>query len=935
MRLSTCAGAWVLMTLLGLPTAQAVVVDLPTEAPQTEYFSLDVGRLAATFDKSHIVSDPAIIEASFYQMDSSPRVVVPAGVEAYLLEAADRNKDYLGYRIIGRKPAGEPIEGKFFTLRRHPDHPQENVLAKFEFQVNAQPQFTPSRADFFRAKGRHFQRWWNVETAGAAMFRHLATTALKEVGEAAKSVGPEWPLSRNMGVDATIALMSGGRAVSENLQLDTQLALPDKDSADLKPLSAVRGITIREINWNNLLQKVPTELDALSKMVPHDQYALYLPSFQALAEIVDRGGEIAKPAVPWFEPQSRKTDVIGFYQTQLALPLNALTRQIGKTLIGEVALTGSDPYFRTGTDLAVLMQSDQPDRLHQMILAQVTAQTKLHRNVKRVEHRVDGHVFTSWSTDNRKLCSYVCRVDDGVVVCNSLPQMMQVLKCADGRQPTMHDLDEYRFFRQRYPRGEKAESALLVVTDAAIRRWCSPQWRIAASRRTRARATIAELTMRYADDLVAETITAVTQIHAVSGMPDVGSMLISADGVHSEVWGTLDFQTPIAELNTRYASTAEIKLYEGWRTRYERRWRQTFDPIALQLSLSDKTIDADLSVIPLMIQSEYRQYTQIAGNQRLKPDAGDAHPESLAEFTIALDTKAMLMQIIRMALANGGSDIDFLAWIDGSASLYFDFDQQWMKEFENRSPWAMSSDSQFQELPIGLFIPSKDNLRMTAFLVAVRSTVQRYAPNMFRWESVQYRDHEYVVGTVIQGTALGRAEDMPKVYYVTSGKGLTVSANRGVIERTIDRHLIDKKPQEPQDVVAETDLDTAPQVIMRTSGKGVGIMTRTNYRNGLRRMHQMTWSNIPILNYLRSRYPDRDPQQVYEQLFGQTVVEPGGGQYVWNEDRETYVSTRQGYHLEPQAGPVVSPFLGPHGQLTATISFQDGGLRATLQVQEN
>ncbi len=32
--------------------------------------------------------------------------------------------------------------------------------------------------------------------------------------------------------------------------------------------------------------------------------------FSALMAIIDRGGELSKPVVQWYEPQSRKTDVL-------------------------------------------------------------------------------------------------------------------------------------------------------------------------------------------------------------------------------------------------------------------------------------------------------------------------------------------------------------------------------------------------------------------------------------------------------------------------------------------------------------------------------------------------------------------------------------------------------------------------------------------------
>ena len=99
-------------------------------------------------------------------------------------------------------------------------------------------------------------------------------------------------------------------------------------------------------------------------------------------------------------------------------------------------------------------------------------------------------------------------------------------------------------------------------------------------------------------------------------------------------------------------------------------------------------------------------------------------------------------------------------------------------------------------------------------------------------------------------------------------------------------------------------------------------------------MQRIAWSKIPILNHLRHHYPDRNPIVVYEKIFGERLLEPGGGQYVWDEQRATYVSTSQGYHLEPIVGPSVAPAFGPRDTVKTTLSFQDNGLRATLRFED-
>ncbi len=922
----------------------AIAETRGNKRPQLEYFSVDVAPKIAGFDAKHIVSDHPITQNAWYQMDTTARVVVPSGAEAYLFVPENGNNEYRGYKIVGRKPIGKPLTAQLFLLRRDPNMPRESVLARFTFDVGAKQKTPGSRRDFLHAKGHHFKRLWSEQMAGSSMFRHLATSALKKTGEPAVSTGPNWAMRRS-NIDDTIRLMSGGRAVSENLQLDRQLATSG-DEGTLKSLSEVRGITVREIDWTDRLRDEKTALDPLADKIPHDQYAVFLPSFESLAKMLQHGNRLARPAVQWFEPQSRVTDVLGFYQQQLGLPLNALTRHFGEALIDEVALTGSDPYFRTGTDLAVLMQTGQSKLLHQAITTQVAALAAGATGVAKTQHTVLGHEVTEWSSKDRRFCSFVGVLGDVVVVANSRIQIEAILRCADQDQPSLGGLDEYRFFRQRYPRHAEDESALVIISDATIRRWCGPVWRIAASRRTRARATIAEMTMRNADALIHRSIEKPLTLTATGSMPDAGKLWLTASGVRSEKYGTLDFQTPIVELNLQSATPQEIRLYEKWRTQYERQWR-VFDPIALKVSLQEDSLSADLSVIPLTLQTRYRSWLEIVGKASLKPGTSDAHSGTLASLDVAVDLDSKPFSFARSFLNRQGGKADLLSWIDGSVSIHWDHDEDWENRMAKRSPFRLGGNDMIRELPIGIFIPSKNSFRMTAFVVAVRATIDRFAPNMIRWDQLEYRDVNYVVATTTEGTPLGNEDDMPRVYYVTTPDGLSLSLNENVIQHAIDRHLARKaKRQQEKDagkpvVTAEGDNEpqiddprehtVRPQIAVRLTGQGASTLAMTN-GEGVRRMSRLAWSNLPILNYLRHRYPKQDPLDVYQQLLGEKLIDPGSGEYKWVDRFQTYESTHYGHHLAPKPGPPIGPALGPHDAMETTLSFQDGGLRATVKL---
>ena len=144
---------------------------------------------------------------------------------------------------------------------------------------------------------------------------------------------------------------------------------------------------------------------------------------------------------------------------------------------------------------------------------------------------------------------------------------------------------------------------MLILTDAAIRRWCGPRWRIGASRRTRVAAVLAELQAQYLDDLARGEFKAgpLSLENPPAGM---GELQLTPEGVISSTYGTLEFLTPIAELNLDMVTPEERNAYDFFRSRYQRSWREFFDPIALRFVIQPDRMGIDLSVMPLIVGSE-------------------------------------------------------------------------------------------------------------------------------------------------------------------------------------------------------------------------------------------------------------------------------------------------------------------------------------------
>ena len=467
------------------------------------------------------------------------------------------------------------------------------------------------------------ERFWQEKTTfylhlasqptvpGTAWFRHELNAAAEQANKLRRKEGKTEPSIRVVGADpARIAesyeLFTGGRAVSESLQLDRLLREPSQSGPPTVDISTLKGITIAEIDWKPLLKGAKPQLDPLAAAIPADQHALFFPSFAAVTKVFDEANGRDTDFLRMVTPKSEDADLAGRYQRQLGLTLSSLGRVVGPAVIRSVALTGSDPYFPTGTDVAVLFETDQQAALASALQAQIQIAAAKQPDAKPQHGEVEGVAYHGMRSPDRQLCTYVAQLRGAVVVTNSLAQLGRLAKIGKGVEP-IASLDEYKFFRTRYPLGDKSETALVFLSDATIRRWCSPQWRIASARRTFTAAALADLTADNVKALEAGKIDA-HPLHTDLALVDAGELTLTDSGVSSSTQGTLAWMTPIVEMPIEKVTQAEADAYNQWRDNYQRNWRWAFDPIALRIGIDGAKLSADLTIMPLVANSEYNEF---------------------------------------------------------------------------------------------------------------------------------------------------------------------------------------------------------------------------------------------------------------------------------------------------------------------------------------
>ena len=782
----------------------------------------------------------------------------------------------------------------------------------------------PNKKDFQKSRKDHYENLLARGIPGSAWFRHQAA---KETPELAQQ-----PNRPNQGsLEDTLDLFSGGRALSENLQFDRELRLPEEGGAEVK-VNSIQGITIDEFEWDLLLNDKDTVLDPLAHSVPADQHALFFRTFSDMMTVFDEATLRATPLLRMFEARAESAKSKEKYELQLCMPATELSRLLGPQLINSVAFTSSDPFLRTGTDLAIMYKAKNLNGLVAALALRRAQTAASHPHAKPVKGVISGNIeYIGLVSKDRAVCSYSATLgDDVVVVTNSLAQLKKLTAAHHKEKPSLASLDEYKFFRQRYLLGSSEEKAFLMVPDAAIRRWCGPRWRIAASRRTRAASALSELQARQ----IAETET------NSQNFPELGEVSFDKEQVQSSKYGNLRFLTPISELDLDLVSKREQMAYDVFRQRYQSNWSAFFDPIAARIYMDEGKLTADVTIMPLIDGSDYNDMIEVTGNSRLKPGAGDPHPESLLHWIIALDMKSKPMQQASgmASLFAPSLGVNAFSWVGEWISVYADESPFW-QDIAKVAEDGQDAVQEFVEdnvgrTPLALNFEVTNPFKMTAFLSALRAFIEQTSPDMTEWTNHKHNGQGYVKiapsGAVREDLAAEGAGDFA-LFYAPSSKLLTLTLDEALLKKAIDRQVNDRKRRRSGEV--PTDLKQWPgkSVSLVANKKIISFVDAVTRDQLTKEFRNRSYANLPILNEWH-KLGHENAIAYHKKKWQVELMCPGGGQYKWNEEFQTFESTIFGHPGAPESPKISALLLKQFQQAAFGLTFENDGLRAKVEL---
>ena len=485
--------------------------------------------------------------------------------------------------------------------------------------------------------------------------------------------------------------LTGARAIQESLQVDRALAGLASDTTAPRTVSVtdISGITVRAHPYDEMRKGRAPRVHPLAQLVPSDQYFLWFRSVAKLQELADFMQEWGETGLETADASDGARDLRQRIQAQLCLPEGLLSKALGTALVRDVAITGSDPFLREGTDITVIFEAVSPDAFRKTVDVPWDAAARDNPGAKRDSTTTGGVRVESIVSADRSVSAY--RAFDGNLAfySNSLPALERVLALRGATTGSVAASPDYRYMTAAWEPASTPEDGFLFLSDAFVRAINSPATKIGEKRRMDAYLAMRDITNAALlhgylrgpgelPDLAGLVESGVLDSGSVD-LPDAGKLRWDPATlrVSSSVYGSPGFMTPLRELAIDKVTTSEQAQYEQFRDRYQSYWRRYFDPIAVRFTVGS-TMAFDVNIMPLIDESAYNDLKELTGNEASRLDLSTVSTATVARLQVHLDRDSRTMRQLRgMAEGPLGGRASLGDWIGDWAALWVEDGPRW------------------------------------------------------------------------------------------------------------------------------------------------------------------------------------------------------------------------------------------------------------------
>lgn len=564
------------------------------------------------------------------------------------------------------------------------------------------------------------------------------------------------------------------------------------------PLSQLRAPDTRRHEWDVMLKQLgrTAAVPPLSRSVPGDFYFVHARSGEALFRLLDEIERYGSPAAHLLEPATFRIDLSERYQTELGLLRGPMTRLLGPQAIEEVAVIGSDPFLRRGSDVSLLFRPKSALLLGTGLATSLAETAQAHGGLEEKTERFGTRTVRLSTSADGAIRRYQVELPELVLVSNSKGAVTRILETLDGKHRPLAEQPDFLYMLARD--AERPYDVLAYAGDAFIESIVSPRSRVLDSRRGLAwtelrrvnHAALLHGLLRGRTDLsMAELVAAGRLTRAESRHFDGEAISRTSTGFASSKWGTPRRSTPLLDLPTPTSvSRAEQRAYESFANSYQAAWSDALDPIAFRLRFSKDRVQSHLRVLPLVRDRDYESIQELTGEQRLQ----GGEPGHGLRIAMALDDNSPLRRELEgMSQGFVGEQLS-LGWVGDFAFIGVADEPGLLastqKELGPQGPRATrredsigNDDGNWGAFPLYAGIQVKSRAQAALFL----TIAGKYVLGMSRDASIEERPAHG--GNSVFRVGVGGFAKSVSIYYALGRETLLLSFDEKLLHTLLDR----------------------------------------------------------------------------------------------------------------------------------------------------
>jgi len=598
-------------------------------------------------------------------------------------------------------------------------------------------------------------------------------------------------------MDTTTGLTS----VHEALQIDRRLRTRFASEKPTVAVTSLAAPAVANHPWKDMLTALgkPVPDEPLAHAAPASFYFVRFASLAHLFRLLDEADTWITPAASLNSGQAQNQDLGKRYETQLGLQRSQVSRVLGPQVVTDLAVVGSDPYLREGSDVTFIFRARSPTAFQAGLSAALAGHVAAHGNQTTQSVDYAGEKVTITRSQDGEVRQHRADVGGFSLVSNSLGGIKAVVDTLKGRSQALSDASDFRYMLARD--ASVPADVLAFMSDAFVAEVVGPRQKILETRRMVALSDLmapgnAALlfgwmhgrTPRGPEELASAGLLAKEEFKHVSGEPMVW---IPGSAARSS-WGTVASLTPLIDLPALSKVTeSERDAYRLFADSYQRNWSTYMDPACLRLVLDpvgNHAIRADLRILPIIEDSDYRKMQQSVGEARIDDPAS----ASGALFSLGVGPRAEL----RRALTDIARDLPSalraqLDWLGEVAFVGVEdrFNAKMVFDIYNSQDHSHDSDIAkiLTEAPIYAGVAVRNRLTAAITLGAIRKMAQETAPGAIEWrERGKHKGVPYVaIGASREGEARRFAGDVT-LYYAFCKDYLALSLSEATLKSRIE-----------------------------------------------------------------------------------------------------------------------------------------------------